>query len=379
MRQVFEMITRVATSNATILIRGESGTGKELVANAVHYNSKRTDKPFIKVNLAALPETLVESELFGHEKGAFTGALSRKSGRFELAQGGTVFLDEIGDLSTTVQLKLLRVIQEREFTRLGGTTTLKADVRLVAATHRDLEKLVAEGIFREDLYYRLNVFPIYLPPLRERKADIPLLAEHFLSRHAAEQGKPTRRLSQAALDLLMQYHWPGNVRELENVIERALLVCDAETILSAHLPPSLHPPACAYPRRRQTGPAAQSHEPGLPGGKPGAGTHRRGPHRHPGEPKSGRRLSSTRVCASWAIKSSATAWTPGSSGAVNVAAARKICSAEILVGVLLPWSLIVCYPKIFTQGSRENITVSSIEHPCRPTKMAFHQNCLPFM
>jgi Nif-specific regulatory protein len=146
-----------------------------------------------------------------------------------------------------VQLKLLRVIQEREFTRLGGTTTLKADVRLVAATHRDLEKLVAEGIFREDLYYRLNVFPIYLPPLRERKADIPLLAEHFLSRHAADQGKPTRRLSQAALDLLMQYRWPGNVRELENVIERALLVCDAETILSAHLPPSLQPPACAYP------------------------------------------------------------------------------------------------------------------------------------
>jgi Nif-specific regulatory protein len=247
MRHVFEMITRVAPSNATILIRGESGTGKELVANAVHYNSQRADKPFIKVNLAALPETLVESELFGHEKGAFTGALSRKAGRFELAQGGTIFLDEIGDLSPTVQLKLLRVIQEREFTRLGGAVTLKADLRLVAATHRDLERLVEEGIFREDLYYRLNVFPIYLPPLRERKADIPLLAEHFLSRHAAEQAKPTRRLSQAALDLLMQYRWPGNVRELENIIERALLVCDGDTILSAHLPPSLQPPACAYP------------------------------------------------------------------------------------------------------------------------------------
>ena len=246
-RQVFEMITRVAPSNATILIRGESGTGKELVANAIHYNSQRADKPFIKVNLAALPETLVESELFGHEKGAFTGALSRKSGRFELAQGGTIFLDEIGDLSPTVQLKILRVIQEREFTRLGGTATLKADVRLLAATHRDLEKLVAEGAFREDLYYRLNVFPIYLPPLRERKADIPLLAEHFLSRMAAEQGKPTRRLSQAALDLLMQYHWPGNVRELENVMERAILVCDGDTILSAHLPPTLQPPACAFP------------------------------------------------------------------------------------------------------------------------------------
>ncbi len=247
MRQVFEMITRVAKSNATILIRGESGTGKELVANAVHYNSQRANKPFIKVNLAALPETLVESELFGHEKGAFTGALSRKSGRFELAHGGTIFLDEIGDLSPTVQLKLLRVIQEREFTRLGGTVTLKADVRLLAATHRDLEKLLADGIFREDLYYRLNVFPIYLPPLRERKADIPLLAEHFLSKHATEQAKSARRLSQAALDLLMQYHWPGNVRELENVIERALLVCDGNTILSAHLPPSLQPPSCAYP------------------------------------------------------------------------------------------------------------------------------------
>ena len=253
MRQVFEMITRVAPSNATILIRGESGTGKELVANAIHYNSRRAHKPFIKVNLAALPETLVESELFGHEKGAFTGALSRKSGRFELAQGGTIFLDEIGDLSPTVQLKLLRVIQEREFTRLGGTATLKADVRILAATHRDLEKLVADGLFREDLYYRLNVFPIYLPPLRERKSDIPLLAEHFLVKHAQEQGKSARRLSQTALDILMQYHWPGNVRELENVIERALLVCDGDTILSAHLPPSLQPPSCSYPAPIQTG------------------------------------------------------------------------------------------------------------------------------
>ena len=181
MRQVFEMIERVAKSNATILIRGESGTGKEMVASALHYNSLRADKPFIKVNLAALPETLVESELFGHERGAFTGAMQRKQGRFELAQGGTIFLDEIGDLSPNVQLKLLRVIQEREFTRLGGTTTLKADIRLLAATHRDLEQAVSNGIFREDLYYRLNVFPIYLPPLRERMADIPALSEHFLT------------------------------------------------------------------------------------------------------------------------------------------------------------------------------------------------------
>ncbi|RJR45439.1 MAG: GAF domain-containing protein [Deltaproteobacteria bacterium] len=239
MRQVFEMIQRVAKSNATILIRGESGTGKELVASALHYNSTRASKPFIKVNIAALPETLVESELFGHERGAFTGALQRKQGRFELAQGGTVFLDEIGDLTPTVQLKLLRVIQEREFTRLGGTSTLKADVRLIAATHRDLEKGVAEGAFREDLYYRLNVFPIYLPPLRERRADIPLLADHFLNKYTGEHQKPGLRLSAPALDLLMQYPWPGNVRELENIIERAVLVCDEDTILSVHLPRSL--------------------------------------------------------------------------------------------------------------------------------------------
>ncbi len=257
MRQVFEMIHRVAKSNATILIRGESGTGKELVANAIHYNSARASKPFIKVNLAALPETLVESELFGHEKGAFTGALQRKQGRFELAQGGTIFLDEIGDLSSNVQLKLLRVIQEREFTRLGGTTTLKADVRLIAATHRDLEKLVADGAFRDDLYYRLNVFPIYLPPLRERKTDITLLAEHFLEKYAKENNQPVPRLSQSAVDLLMQYFWPGNIRELENVIERALLVCDGDTILSSHLPPSLQ-------SRWTSGATAAGHEADSP-------------------------------------------------------------------------------------------------------------------
>jgi Nif-specific regulatory protein len=239
MRQVYEMIQRVAKSNATILIRGESGTGKELVANAIHYNSLRAAKPFIKVNLAALPETLVESELFGHERGAFTGALQRKQGRFELAHGGTIFLDEIGDLSPSVQLKLLRVIQEREFTRLGGTHTLKADVRLITATHRDLEKALAERLFREDLYYRLNVFPIYLPPLRERQADIPSLAEFFLGKYATEHQKPVKRLSPPALDLLMQYPWPGNVRELENAIERAVLVCDEDTIMAVHLAPGL--------------------------------------------------------------------------------------------------------------------------------------------
>ncbi len=241
MRQVFEMIQRVAKSNATILIRGESGTGKELVANAIHYNSQRANKPFIKVNIAALPETLVESELFGHERGAFTGALQRKVGRFELAQGGTIFLDEIGDLSANVQLKLLRIIQEREFNRVGGTATLKANLRLITATHRDLEKALAEGVFREDLYYRLNVFPIYLPPLRERRSDIPLLAEHFLTKYSGEHQQSAQRLSHTALDMLMQYNWPGNVRELENVMERAILVCDEDTITSAHLPPALQP------------------------------------------------------------------------------------------------------------------------------------------
>ncbi|MFP3868816.1 MAG: sigma 54-interacting transcriptional regulator [Desulfobacteraceae bacterium] len=239
MRQVFEMIERVAKSNATVLIRGESGTGKELVSSAIHYNSLRANRPFFKVNLAALPETLVESELFGHERGSFTGALKRKQGCFELAAGGTIFLDEIGDLSPNIQLKVLRVIQEREFMRLGGTHTLKSDVRIITATHRDLERAVAEGHFREDLYYRLNVFPIYLPPLRERRADIPLLAEHFLTKAAAEHHKSVKRLSTLAMNLLMHYHWPGNVRELENVIERAVLVCDEDTIRSIHLPPSL--------------------------------------------------------------------------------------------------------------------------------------------
>jgi Nif-specific regulatory protein len=239
MRQVFEMIGRVAKSNATILIRGEGGTGKELVASALHYNSLRSDRPFVKVNLAALPETLVESELFGHERGAFTGAIQRKPGQFENAQGGTIFLDEIGDITPSVQLKLLRVIQEREFMRLGGSGAIKADVRIIAATDRDLEKAVAEGTFRENLYYRLNVFPIYLPPLRERLSDVPELADYFLNKYAVEHQKPVKRISAPALDQLMQYPWPGNVRELENVIERAVLVCDEDTVLSVHLPPSL--------------------------------------------------------------------------------------------------------------------------------------------
>lgn len=242
MKEVYEMIARVAKSDATVLIRGESGTGKELVAHAIHYNSLRTKKPFVKVNMAALPENLVESELFGYERGAFTGAFDRKLGRFEMAEGGTLFLDEIGDLSPATQVKLLRVIQEREFERLGGTETIKCNVRLIAATSTNLEESVKKGKFRADLYYRLNVFPIYLPPLRERKDDILLIAEHFLAKYAAINHKVIKRISTPAIDAFMSYHWPGNVRELENTIERAVLMCEGEVIFAHNLPPTLQTP-----------------------------------------------------------------------------------------------------------------------------------------
>ena len=239
MRQVYEQMAQVARTNTTVLIRGESGTGKELIAHAIHYNSPRAKKPFIKVSCAALPETLIESELFGYEKGAFTGALTRKKGRFELADGGTIFLDEIGDLNLSTQVKLLRMLQEREFERLGGTETIRVNVRLIAATNKDLEKAIAEGAFREDLYYRLNVFTIFVPPLRERKPDILLLADHFLEKYSREHGKNIKRISTPAIDMLMSYHWPGNVRELENCIERSVLVCEGSVIHAHHLPPTL--------------------------------------------------------------------------------------------------------------------------------------------
>jgi Nif-specific regulatory protein len=238
-RQMYEQMAQVASTNTTVLIRGESGTGKELIAHAIHYNSPRANKPFVKVSCAALPDSLIESELFGYERGAFTGAEQRKKGRFELAEGGTLFLDEIGDINLSTQVKLLRVLQEREFERLGSTETIKVNVRMLAATNKDMERAIAAGTFREDLYYRLNVFTIFVPPLRERKADLLLLVDHFLEKFSREHHKNIKRISTPAIDMLMSYHWPGNVRELENTLERAVLMCDGQVIHGHHLPPSL--------------------------------------------------------------------------------------------------------------------------------------------
>jgi Nif-specific regulatory protein len=239
MGRVFEMINQVSRSDATVLIRGESGVGKELVAEAIHHQSRRAEKPLIKVNCAALPATVLESELFGHERGAFTGAVTSRKGRFELADGGTIFLDEIGDFSPATQITLLRILQQREFERVGGTETIKTDVRIIAATNRDLEALIASGGFRHDLYYRLNVFPIHVPSLKERRTDIPMLVDYFVEKYRKLNGKEVRRVSTPAIDMLMSYHWPGNVRELENCIERAVLLTNEGVIHSHHLPPTL--------------------------------------------------------------------------------------------------------------------------------------------
>ncbi|MBW7866102.1 MAG: nif-specific transcriptional activator NifA [Candidatus Hydrogenedentes bacterium] len=236
---VFDLIAQVARSDATVLIRGESGVGKELVAQSIHYNSDRASKPFVRVNCAALPENIIESELFGHEKGAFTGAVRRREGRFEMAHRGTIFLDEIGDLSPQMQIRLLRVLQEKEFERVGGEETIKVNVRIIAATNRELETLMTEGQFRQDLYYRLNVFPIFVPPLRERRTDILELANFFVEKYGKETHKYVRRISTPAIDMLMSYHWPGNVRELENCIERAVLLTNDDVVHGHHLPPTL--------------------------------------------------------------------------------------------------------------------------------------------
>jgi Nif-specific regulatory protein len=236
---VMGQIMQVASSKASVLLRGESGTGKELLAEAIHNASSRRSKPLVRLNCAALPADLLESELFGHERGAFTGAVGTKKGRFELAHGGTLFLDEIGELSADAQVKLLRALQEGEIQRLGSENSIKVDVRIICATHQPLENLITSGGFREDLYYRINVFPIFIPALRERREDILPLAEYFLEFFAKEYSKNIKRISMPAIDLLTQYQWPGNVRELRNCMERAVLICNEEAVRTYHLPPTL--------------------------------------------------------------------------------------------------------------------------------------------
>jgi two-component system NtrC family response regulator len=243
MQEALSLVRRVAPSDATVLIRGESGTGKELIAKAIHYASPRASGPLVKVNCAALAESLLEAELFGHEKGAFTGAIATRKGRFELADGGSLFLDEIGDLPAHMQVKLLRALQEREFERVGSSRPIAVNVRLLAATHRDLEALVREGRFREDLYYRINVVTIALPPLRERREDLPLLIDHFVRAFAAKNAKRIQGLTRDAREILLRYDYPGNVRELENLIERAVVLTRDEVIGAGDLPLTLHDPA----------------------------------------------------------------------------------------------------------------------------------------
>ncbi len=239
MKEVYEKIIMVSGSDVTVLITGESGTGKELIADAIHQNSRRSGAPVVKVNVAALPKSLIEAELFGYEKGAFTGADKMKKGRFELANGGTIFLDEIGDLDISLQVHLLRVLQEKSIERVGGSETIPVDVRVIAATHQNLEEKIKKNEFREDLYYRLNVFPLLSPKLRDRKSDIVLLADYFLEVYSARAEKKINRISTDAIDLLVAYHWPGNVRELENCMERAVILCSEDVIRNYHLPPSL--------------------------------------------------------------------------------------------------------------------------------------------
>ncbi len=239
MQELYRIIGKVASTSATVLLSGESGTGKELIANTIHYNSLRSHGPLVKVNCGALPESLLESELFGHEKGAFTGAAARKLGRFELANKGTIFLDEIGEVSQSLQVKLLRVLQEREFERVGGTELVKTDIRIIAATNRNLEDMVAKGTFREDLYYRLNVVSIHVPPLRERREDIPLLADYFLHKYAQENNRTMSMFDLETCSLLADYNWPGNVRELANVVERAVIMSTGCVIFPEDLPQAL--------------------------------------------------------------------------------------------------------------------------------------------
>jgi two-component system response regulator PilR (NtrC family) len=261
MLEVFKMIETIARTNSTILITGESGTGKGLVAQAVHFHSLRREKPMVSLNCGAMPETLLESELFGHMRGAFTGADANKKGLLEVAEKGTIFLDEIGEMSGVMQVKLLRVLQERKFRRVGGLEELTADIRVVAATNQDLEKAVADGRFREDLFYRINVIPIVLPPLRERREDIPMLAEHFLAKYAEQMQKPVTGISRPAMEMLMRHDWPGNIRELENVLERAVALEATPTILVESLPPTIR--GAAAPRNGGNPPSVELPEAGF--------------------------------------------------------------------------------------------------------------------
>jgi Nif-specific regulatory protein len=279
MQEVFTTIEKVAPSRATALLLGESGTGKELVARAIHEASPRRDKNFVKINCAALPENLLESELFGHEKGAFTGAVTSRAGRFELADGGTIFLDEIGELPLSLQAKLLRILQEQQFERLGGTRTLKVDVRIIAATNINLGDAIACGTFRNDLYYRLNVLPFHLPPLRERKSDIPILLNHFLCA-SNERNDKNVELSQEVLDFLMHYNWPGNVRELQNLIERLVILTYKGILSVSDLPPEMTNPTSMETAQGGSPPTVQSshdHNAGHPQG-PAVRSSPRGPH-----------------------------------------------------------------------------------------------------
>jgi transcriptional regulator with GAF, ATPase, and Fis domain len=280
LRAVLTSVEQVAATDSTVLVTGETGTGKELVARAIHKRSPRASHAFVSVNCAAIPPTLIASELFGHEKGAFTGALQRRPGRFELADGGTIFLDEIGDLPPDTQLALLRVLQEREFERVGSTRPVKVDVRVIAATNRDLKAAMDEGVFRADLFYRLNVFPIEMPPLRERTSDIPVLVAYFVDRYARQAGKTIRQVDRHTLELVQSYRWPGNVRELQNVVERAVIVCDSDTLVidprwlsrdAAPAPPRLLAEELAA-RERQIIEAALAESRGRVSGPSGAAT-----------------------------------------------------------------------------------------------------------
>ncbi|WP_448382244.1 sigma-54-dependent transcriptional regulator [Desulfosoma sp.] len=258
MQSIYRVIERVARTETTVLITGESGTGKELIANAIHYNSERRDKPLVPINCGAIPEELLESELFGHEKGAFTGALRDRKGRFELAHQGTVFLDEIGDMSPKLQVKLLRFLQERKFERVGGSRTIEVDVRIIAATNKDLDSAVRDGSFREDLYFRLNVIPIHVPPLREREGDIPLLIQHFLRLHCQKKNMPLKKMDKDAVRCMEAYEWPGNVRELENLIERLVILTEGDLIQMHDLPERIRKAA-----PKPTAPAVEIGEEGI--------------------------------------------------------------------------------------------------------------------